>query len=226
MPNPQIAEIRFDADTDNHFLLKKPAADGIVGNRKALGFKALPHAIAVGETYTVYTRINVEYFPNNHAFGLSNLAEAEILAQSYDAFEPMIRVTDKAESDGSRNDGTITVLSGYKTYSKILNPNTGEAAKPLKPGTWYELWSVVNNAPQEIGGQTYDLYVRGGEFPSQRRVYSGAVFRMSREAPLKFLMTISNTGPHDSPYGNGGVRYDDIYMASGENLSSPIKAHD
>ena len=221
IPNPQIAEVRIEANTANHALLKKSAPDGIVGNRKALGFKTLPHDIPVGETYTIYTRINVESFPNNHSFGLSNLSGPEILEQNYDAFEPMIRITDKAESDGSRNDGTLMVLSGYKTYSKIQNPETGGSAKPLKPGTWYELWYVVNNASQDSGGQTYDLYARGGEFLTQQRVFTDAVFRMNREAPLKFFMTISNTGPHKAPYGNGGVRYDDIYMVPGEQLSTP-----
>lgn len=223
VPNPQIAEVRLETETGNNYLLKKPAAEGIVGNRKALGFKALPHEIPVGETYTIYTRINVEYFPNNHSFGLSNLTASEISQQNYNAFEPMIRVTDKVESDGSRNDGTLMVLSGYKTYSKILNPKTNKSADPLKPGTWYELWCVVNNARQDAGGQTYDLHVRGGEFLTQHHVFSDAVFRMKREASLKYFMTISNTGPHDAPYGNGGVKYDDIYMTSGKNLSSPLK---
>lgn len=221
VPDPQIAEVRSEAKTDNQYLLIKPAADGIVGNRKALGFKALPEEIPVGATYTIYTRINVEAFPNNHSFGLSNLPAPEILTENYNAFEPMIRVTDKAEPGGTRNDGTLMALSGYKTYSKIQNPNTGQPAKPLKPGAWYEVWAVVNNAPQDAGGQTYDLHVRGGEFETQQQVFNDAVFRMNREAPLKFFMTICNTGPHKSPYGNGGVRYDDIYMTQGETLSSP-----
>lgn len=223
VPDPQVAEVRAEDETDNHYFLKKPAADGVIGNRKALGFKPLPNAIPVGETYTFYTRINVEYFPNNHSFGLSNLAGPDILEKSYDAFEPMIRITDKAESDGSKNDGTLMVLSGYKTYSKIQNPQTGQAAKPLEPGTWYELWYVVNNAAEENGGQSYDLYVRGGEFQSQQAVFKDAVFRMKREAPLTFFATISNTGSHKSPYGNGGIRYDDIYMTPGEDLSLPSK---
>ena len=221
VPDPQIAEVRAEDGTGNHFFLKKPAADGVIGNRKALGFKALPEVIPVGETYTFYTRINVEYFPNNHSFGLSNLAGQDILEKSYDAFEPMIRITDKAESDGSKNDGTLMVLSGYKTYSKIQNPETGQAAKPLEPGTWYELWYVVNNATEDSGGQSYDLYVRGGEFQSQQAVFKDAIFRMKREAPLTSFITISNTGSHKNPYGNGGVRYDDIYMTPGKDLSTP-----
>ena len=115
------------------------------------------------------------------------------------------------------------VLNGYKTYSKIMNPSTGDAAKPMEPGEWYEIWAVVNNAAPEAGGQRYDLYVRGGEFEVQQRVFTGAVFRMQRTLPLTFFMAISNTGPHDAPYGNGGVRYDDIYMARGQTLSSPLR---
>ena len=37
----------------------------------------------------------------------------------------MIRITDKKESDGYNNDGTLMVLSGEKAYSKIVNPATG-----------------------------------------------------------------------------------------------------
>lgn len=223
VPDPQVAEIRGDTQTDNNFLLRKPAADGIVGNRKAIGFRPLPFSVAVGDTVTFYTRINVEYFPNNHSFGLTNVAASDIPEQNYNAFEPMIRVTDKAESNGSKNDGTLMVLSGdNKAYSKINNPATGESAKPLEPGNWYEVWWVVNNAPRDEGGQRYDLYVRGGEFETQQRGFENADFRMRRAMPLSHFMTICNTGPADKPYGNGGLRYDDIYMVQGRSLASPL----
>jgi len=221
VPNPQITEIRSEQDSGNRYMLRKPAADGIVGNRKAIGFVPLPNAVPVGEIYTIYTRVNVEYFPNNHSFGLSNLVASDIPVNGYDSFEPMIRITDKHESDGFKNDGTLMVLVSNKSYRRIVDPATGEPAKPLEPGQWYELWYVVNNARHESGGQRYDLYVRGGEFEQQQLVFNGAEFRIRRELPLTFFMAISNTGPHKAPYGNGGVRYDDIYMAPGRTLSSP-----
>jgi len=223
VPNPQIAEIRVEPRTGNRYLMRKPAADGVVGNRKAIGFIPLPVSVQVGDTHTFYTRINVEYFPNNHSFGLTNVPASEIPDQHYDSFEPMIRVTDKWESNGSKNDGTLMVLSGdNKAYRKIINPETRENAKPLRAGEWYELWYVVNNAPRNEGGQRYDLYVRGGEFETRQLVFEGADFRMRRTSPLLSFMTICNTGPHDRPYGNGGVRYDDIYMAPGRDLTSPL----
>lgn len=222
--DPQIADIRADGQTGNHYLLRKPAADGVIGNRKAIGFVPLPVTVQVGETYTFYTRINVEYFPNNHSFGLVNVSAPEIPARHYDAFEPMIRVTDKRESDGSRNDGTLMVLSGdNKAYSRISNPQTGEYAQPMQTDEWYEVWYVVNNASRDEGGQRYDVYVRGGEFAAQQLVFEYADFRMRRTLPLRYFMTICNTGPQDNPYGNGGVRYDDIYMAPGTTLSSPLQ---
>lgn len=219
--NPQITEIRAEPSTNNHYLLKKPAGEGVLGNRKAISFMQLPNQIGVGESYTIYTRIKVEYFPNNHSFGLSNVAASEISEWHYDSFEPMIRITDKVESNGYKNDGALMVSNGYKAYRMIINPGTGEAAAPLVPGTWYELWYVVNNAPRDKGGQKYDLFVRGGEFPTQQLVATGAVFRMQRELPLKIFMAICNTGSHEMPYGNGGVGYDDIYMAQGHILTSP-----
>jgi hypothetical protein len=227
--NPQITEVVAEnvgeKNDVNHYLLKKPAADGVVGNRKALSYIKLPTQIPVGQSYTLYARVNVEYFPNNHSFGLTNLTPEKINAESYDAFEPMIRITDKMESNGDKNDGTLMVLSDYKVYSKITNPDTKKPAQPLQKDTWYELWVVVNNAPISAGGQRYDLYVKGGEFESQQIVYQNATFRMNRVLPLGYFITISNTGSKKQPYGNGGVRYDDLYIARGTILSTPLSAN-
>ena len=220
--NPQVHKIVREAKSRNHYLLKKPAEDGVVGNRKAISFHPLPKRIGVGEIVTLYTRVNVESFPNNHSYGLTSLNGAKIPDANYDAFEPMIRITDKAESDGTKNDGTLMVLSGYKTYDKIHGPSGEGTANPMEPGTWYEVWAVINNDIVQAGGQSYDLYVRGGEFAEQTKVFSDAVFRVKRGVPLKNFMTISNTGSKKSPYGNGGVAYDDIYIAPGEELSSPL----
>ena len=51
--NPQITVIQSEQAllnyiTSNHYLLKKPARDGIVGNRKALSYTKLPQAVEVG----------------------------------------------------------------------------------------------------------------------------------------------------------------------------------
>ena len=100
VPDPQVAEIRVDAKTKSHFMLRKPAVDGVVGNRKAIGFRPLPVTVPVGDTYTFYTRINVEYFPNNQSFGLANVPASEIPEHDYNSFETMIRVTDKTEGNG------------------------------------------------------------------------------------------------------------------------------
>lgn len=223
--NPQITEIRSEAN--NHYLLKKPAADGIVGNRKALTFKRLPMVVEVGQTATFYTRIKVESFPNNHAFGISNLSPAEIIKQAYNAFEPTLRVTDKYESNGFKNDGTLMVKidsdDKYRQYSNIQNYAENRSALPLIPGTWYQIWYVVNNATQINGGQTYDVYLQGGEFSKQTLVFKNADFRMKRELPLHTFFATCNTGPHKKPYGNGGLAFDDIYMSPGIELSNPTQ---
>jgi hypothetical protein len=216
---PQITTIETEA-SGNHFLLKKAAAENIVGNRKALTYRLLPLRVEVGETYTFYTRINVEYFPNNHVFGLSNLMPDQIDLQDYNAFEPSIRITDKLESNGHRNDGTLMVRKG-KNYAKILNHSANRDGLPLKENTWYELWYSVNNSVRSDGGQRYDLYVRGGEFKTQQLVFQGADFRMKRELPLIYFLTNCNTGPIDKPYGNGGIRYDDLFMSEGTRLTTP-----
>ncbi len=218
---PQITEVRDEAGGHNHYLIKKPAAEGVVGNRKALSFRELPRSVAVGETYTFYTRINVEYFPNNHMFGLSNLPAEGIARHDYNAFEPTLRVTDKLESDGTRNDGTLMINRGGG-HAKIFNYQASRTAKPLQTNTWYEVWYVVDNREVLEGGQNYDVYLRGGdEFPRQQNVFTAAEFRMKRELPLIYFLANCNTGPAEAPYGNGGLRYDDLYMAEGVVLTTP-----
>lgn len=221
--NPQITEIRKEGS--NQFLIKKPAKDGLVGNRKALSFKALPLKVAVGETFTFYTEISVERFPNNHAFGLSNMDANGIVKHAYDAFEPMLRVTDKYESNGFKNDGTLMVKTDsenkHTQYTKIQNYNDGKPAEPLQTSQWYKIWYVVNNSSIADGGQNYDVYVHGGEFQEQTLVFKQANFRMKRERPLIYFLATCNSGPHDAPYGNGGLMYDNIYMSKGLNLSRP-----
>lgn len=223
--NPQITKI-IQSDTSS-YLIKKPAMDGVVGNRKAISFKKLPVAVEVGETYTFFTKILVESFPNNHAFGLSNLRPKDILMKGYNAFEPTIRVTDKFESNGFKNDGTLMVkidsTDKYRQYSNIQNYKKATSAKPLIENQWYELWYVVNNSKVIDNGQVYDLYIKGGEFKTQTLVYRNANFRMKRELPLIYFMANTNTGSKKKPYGNGGLAYDDIYMSKGVNLEYPNK---
>ena len=218
---PQVTELKSDASSpDNHYMIKKPAKDGLVGNRKALTYKALPTTVNVGEIYTFYTRINVEYFPNNHAFGISNQHPEDIEKLGYDAFEPTLRVTDKAESNGLKNDGALMVkVDGG--YSNVQNFAEQRSAKPLEVGHWYEIWYVVNNNTVAEGGQNYDVYVKGGEFDKQTLVFKNAQFRKQRELPLIYFLANCNTGSHKKPYGNGGLKYDDLYMMKGVNLISP-----
>jgi hypothetical protein len=223
--NPQVAQINHDTLSGNIYYLKKAAPDGVLGNRKALSYIALPSPVQVGETYTFYTRIMVEKFPNNHSFGLSNLSPSNIDKESYNAFEAMLRVTDKAESNGFKNTGALMAIvdspNGKAVYQDVLNPRNGISAKPLQARTWYEIWYVVNNAPAAIDGQTYQVFMKGGEFAQQTTVFEHGKFRMAREQALTHFITIANTGSHKKPYGNGGLAYDDIYMVQGKNLSSP-----
>jgi hypothetical protein len=221
--NPQVTKII--KNKENHFLLKKPAEDGVIGNRKALTFKQLPIAVPVGKIYTFYTEIMVDSFPNNHAFGISNLTAEQIKKQAYNAFEPTLRVTDKFESNGYKNDGTLMVKvdsnNKYRQYENIQNYAEGRSATPISAGSWYQIWYVVNNKKVVNGGQSYDVYIQGGEFIKQTQVYRNADFRMKRELPLIYFFANSNTGSNKKPYGNGGLNYDNIFMSPGVNLSLP-----
>lgn len=220
---PQLTEVRKEASSDNRYLIKKPAADGVLGNRKALTFKKLPVAIGVGETYTFYSRVNVQAFPNNHVLGLSNLDPEGIIENDYNSLEPSLRITDRFDGNVNfQNDGTLAVRKG-KWYERIINEKTQSYASPMQTDRWYEIWTVVDNRKMVDGGQKYDVYIRGGdEFPSQQKVYTRADFRMKRELPITYIYATCNGGPIDTPYGNGGVRYDDFYLAAGTVLNAPV----
>lgn len=222
--NPQVTVVLKERQQENSYLLKKPAPDGIVGNRKAISFTKLPVPINVGETYTFYVRLNVEAFSNNHVFGLSNMGPDGILKHAYNSLEPTLRVTDRFDSNiNFKNDGTLAVRKD-PWYDRIYNEKTLSPAKPMETNTWYEIWSVVNNSKAAEGGQTYDVYIRGGkEFPTQQKVYTGADFRMKRELPIIYFQATCNTGSKETPYGNGGLRYDDLYMTPGVALTSPTE---
>lgn len=223
LDSPQVTEVRQEQTEDNHYLIKKPAAEGVLGNRKALTFTKLPVTIEVGETYTLYARVNVEAFPNNHVYGLSNLSPEGIIENDYNSLEPSLRITDRFDQNVNfQNEGTLAVRKGA-WYERIFNTKTNSYAMPMETNTWYEIWTVINNKKLSEGGQQYDVYIRGGsEFPVQQKVYSGADFRMKREMPISYFYATCNGGPRDTPYGNGGVRYDDLYIIPGTVISTPL----
>lgn len=168
-------------------------------------------------------RLNVEAFPNNHVFGLTSLGPQGIIDKAYNALEPSLRITDRFDPNiNYKNDGTLLVRKD-DWYDRIYNEKTQRPASPMETNTWYEVWMVVNNQKKAEGGQVYDVYIRGGsEFPTQQKVYSKADFRMKREVPIIYFSATCNTGSKEQPYGNGGLRYDDLYMTSGVELGSPL----
>ena len=216
IPDPQVVELIEDGE--NSYLMRAAAPDGVAGNRKAIAYKSLPFSVPVSGVVTLYMRFNTEAFPNNHVFGLSNMVGNDIEANHYESIEAIIQVTDRYE-----NDGILRVRSGGD-YFNITNPNTGLTANPLEEDTWYEIWLVVNNGGRASGGQTYDVYLRGGEeFPEQTKVFDHAFFRVNRETSLLNFVSISNSGPNDADfYGTGALSFDDIFLHNGEVLTSPL----
>lgn len=189
--NPQVTEVRYEEVSNNGYLLKKPAADGILGNRKAITYLPLPQSIDVGEIYTFYLRLNVAEFPNNHVFGLSDMGPEGIAENAYNALEPSLRITDRYDPNiAYKNDGTLLVRKD-NWYERIINPQTKAYANPMQTNTWYHIWLVINNQTKEAGGQTYDVYIQGGdEFLEQQKVYAKADFRMQREQALIYFLSL------------------------------------
>ena len=123
-----------------------------------------PEAYALGQTlyFFLASALTREYnalflgLGLPFAFGISNLAAEEIKKQAYNAFEPTLRVTDKAESNGYKNDGVLMVKidseDKYRQYANVQNYQAKRSAKPLQIGSWYQVWFVVNNIDEQAVG--------------------------------------------------------------------------
>ena len=83
MPNPQVSEIRREpACRRNEFMLRKPAADGVVGKRTGDPDSSLFRGNR--RPIRFFTPVVNEHFSNNQSFGLVNIA-ADIPMQHYDS---------------------------------------------------------------------------------------------------------------------------------------------
>ena len=218
IPNPQVVELVDEID-GNTYLSRKAAPDGVGGNRRAMAYVPLPFNIPVSGVATLYMQFNAESFPANHVFGVTNRDGPTIESEQYNAFEAILRASDVQTSDGTLE---VYDASGYE---KISNPATNTIANPMATNTWYETWMVINNGGKASGGQTYDVYVRGGpQFPEQTLVYENAGFRNDRENTLTHFLAISNAGADSTTnfYGTGALLWDNLFVFPGEELSAPV----
>jgi hypothetical protein len=82
-------------------------------------------------------------------------------------------------------------------------------------GVWYQLWLVYNMS--STVADTYDIYIQGGtEWATQTQIANDFLFRTV--AGVAQLLSLEIITGEKSP----GEYVDDIYVASGQDLSNPI----
>jgi hypothetical protein len=152
-----------------------------------------PDIAAVG---TVYNRIQFGELVDV-VWGTSPVAEPA----SYGDFSSALRM---------ELDGIFDYREGADGYPEI-------AGGAREDDTWYETWFVLDSTTQ-----TYDAYIKGGDWAEQTQIVTGAAFRKQGTDPQnRFYMRMS-TGDIANPKSVDKVLIDDLTVdTTGENLTTP-----
>ena len=196
-----LAQVAADpADAANQVASFEGAADG-GANRPVL--------VPQGATATLFYRFRSEVEDPNLRDWWAGLSDVPVSGLgAFGDFEAQIGLTGDAAALRVR-DGVIA--------------NNVDADEHL-PLTWYKIWAVVNNATDR-----YEVYVQGGSRTQQTQIdidstsATSFVFRNSGAAPaandlIRFLVK-SGSGARPGP-----VLLDDIYLATGKNLTDPTSS--
>jgi len=149
-----------------------------------------------GQTATLFFRFMSATSAANHGIGLSDVSAPD----EWGDYESTSLVY---------TDGSSVKVRGRKGRSYVdLTLNGG--ANGLAPGTWYDVWMVVDNA-----ADVTDFYLQGGDVATQRKVGDNLGFRNGTASnPMRtFFLNV----------GSGGnvVLVDDVHVSAGEVLGTP-----
>ncbi|MBB5353629.1 hypothetical protein HNR46_003890 [Haloferula luteola] len=167
---------------------------------------ALTASIAVPEipddSYgTLFFRFYIPGQDHNITFGLSDVANPT----AYADYEMQMR--------SYLNNGRLQVRSGGSFID----------GAPIESGTWYSVWSQVNNATG-TSGDTWNLYVQGGSLTTPTLVRSDIAFRNGTTASLKrFLWILSAITASGEAQNGQEIYFDDLFVDVGHaNLTNPV----
>lgn len=160
---------------------------------RALGDLAIPN----GQTSTLFLRFRTGAGSYDHGIGLSDVAAPA----NWGGFE----VTTLLSHAGS------SVTPSARSGGAYVPLSTGVGA--LDPGTWYDLWIVVDNSADRA-----DYYLRGGAITDQLLVGQGFGFRngSAGNAITTFQAQIGNA--------RATLLLDDIHLTPGVALTAPAPA--
>ncbi len=150
-----------------------------------------------GQTGTLFFRFQVDGNSIDNTVGLADVANPT----SWGDYESTTRIyPDDAD-----------IKAQGRSYSWYLDMTENGGANGLSIDTWYHMWIVSNNDTD-----TVDFYMQGGNIATQILVAQSYGFRNGTTDALITFLAKSGSGASSSLF------IDDIYVWSGQNLSSPI----
>ena len=113
-------------------------------------------------------------------------------------------------------------LADVNYFSTMLAADSLVELLSIQEPTAYELPAALPELARHFERQM-DNDMDGISILWETEEETNAVGWPKTMAPEILFNLYKAAGPYATPYGNGGVRYDDIYMAPGRTLSSPLQ---
>lgn len=195
----------------------------------------MPH-IEVDSTVTMYMRYYQAGPSNSFHWTLTPIA---VGLDSADRWEP--RVWGQFEMilrHGLPADPSLVEIGNAGRYMRVGTIGSNENFVPFVhvDGVWYEYWMVIINEIDPLDDRVH-LYVRGGQFsePTLLKIQlididnmptgdyiDFAYLRNGVDQPLRTMTISTQSGWQDNPFAGDHFYVDDIYVANGEVLTSPV----
>ncbi len=191
--NGSVTNIADPADASNHVLQIDP---GVFANGTDTNNIWFYLSFAdITNTGTLYTKFKLEGPLPDIVIGTSHVAEPG----SYGDFSSIARFENDLILD--YHNGSYTEVEG------------GAGAADV----WYEMWFVLN-----VPANTYDVWIKGGDWAVATQVAAGADFRSNSTDPQNVFYVRMTTGNATSPKAIDSVIFDDVYVdTAGENITTP-----
>lgn len=195
----------------------------------------IPH-IEPGETVTYYKRYLQAGPGNSYHWTFTPVEVAEISPGFWEPrvwgqFETIVR-------HGLPATPALVEMYNATMYQRLGTLDANDNFVPFVhvDGVWYEYWLVIVNDTDFLDDRYY-LYVRGGQFTEITHLIvellgsdglptgdylDFAYFRNGTEQPLRTMTISTQSGWQDNPFAGDHFYVDDIYVADGIVLTSPI----
>lgn len=211
IPNEAAQSVSIVTEPGGNRYLRRAASSSSAANANAIIAKRLPFTTQVSKTLTLFFRMRLEGTNLRQSFGASTSNYDDAALYTENDFAPQWRV-----SPG----GAVTLYDGPAgTESFLPATANGTPCPPLQSGVWYNVWLVASNKGVASGGQTWQAFVEGGDYPKPVQLCGTMHFRRQTETPITHFLNIAATG---GGTGNQAVDIDDLHAYDGLNIADPM----